>query len=689
MSNCFFPAGTERFLPLVIDTGNEEFLELFLKYLKVNDIAETNNAIKNYCKFKRPGIPINMLRVLRLDYKYLNGLTNIWQAALVHSTKSNMLDSVQYLLDHMPLKEMHPRQYNELMAKCIVRCAKDDNVNIFKALIKSAGDKYILNKNYNDIIDIAADRGHASFIKYLGRYYTDKYGCRVSKASVRKLNYLLLKPNFNWGPLDSVIEWLRTELRVTPKAAIRKNDIAELETITSPRPYSLELDLKIYLQMSQSMALFISQSNGPHTQTYMMRFHGKSLVNMIKAIGKPGSNITAHIACQFIANCNHSIVIGDLPRAMSLAASRSADVMKQLTVKFAAEYEVRYLIKALKKGCRETQKLIIDQFEQRHFETSNIKYAAFNQIAIASLEDVTFILDHLDCVRDDQNILVWAVSNPHLEVFEHVINLFPPLMIYHSMLINIIDRALLCYKPKIIEMIRLRFETPYLASNKTFTLYRPTITTLVSLAHDQTAPSLEYHFKSSIFTNIPVIERLRILNFLLHSGFMHMAPKVIKLCTDHIKALSIDHQQQMFQAIGLKDEVLEVPQASTKLERAFHLVFKDRKTGMHIMDRVGTVHKLLGINTEYLIKGAKLIDNHNLFDYIKYGATEWFLEAYSKFKFSTISGYNNVLLAEAFNRCNTQVVDLLMNNPLMGLDHTMNGLLSIEFVQNTYQHIGV
>ncbi|GAM26933.1 hypothetical protein SAMD00019534_101080 [Acytostelium subglobosum LB1] len=79
-------------LPLAIDSGNEQFVRLFLQHLTFN--KHTAKDLVTNVQFKRPGVSIGMIRLLHEEFNCLFSYSDLWQAALINSIKHNMLESV-------------------------------------------------------------------------------------------------------------------------------------------------------------------------------------------------------------------------------------------------------------------------------------------------------------------------------------------------------------------------------------------------------------------------------------------------------------------------------------------------------------------------------------------------------------------------------------------------------------------
>ncbi|GAM26064.1 hypothetical protein SAMD00019534_092390 [Acytostelium subglobosum LB1] len=208
--------------------------------------------------------------------------------------------------------------------------------------------------------------------------------------------------------------------------------------------------------------------------------------------------------------------------------------------------------------------------------------------------------------------------------------------------------------------------------------------------------SLAFVFNSSTFNNQSRSHRLRLVHHVLHHAYKIGATRLIKLCINHIESLNqlhCDDDDQPFTVPltpvignrGTSDQHV--------LERSFHMVMGDTKLVTLIMRHIGLIH-----SSSKAIKGSTLLDNHKLSDYIKYGATEYLIQAYTSIKQSF--PHNTTLLYEAFAKCNTIALDALLFNPNMSVyfdagclaemsssfSHPQWDRIVDEYIKFTYQY---
>ncbi|GAM19302.1 hypothetical protein SAMD00019534_024770 [Acytostelium subglobosum LB1] len=522
MSTKFSSFHILRNLLYAVDSGNVEFVRLLLQHTydanQKQSIAETTGI-----KLRRPGVRVDMLRMLHKEFKCLYAFSYLWEGALMHSAKYSMLDSVQYIINNMP---PHLEVTTGMLIKCLKQCAKSGNIDMFQTFIKlPVGTRYLFyqsNRDIKRIIEKAVDHGQESFINHLHQQYVGRY--YINKSCESLIRNLLVMP-----PPGEPTHTAR--LRIKSLSSVILND--DLTSIDLCIDQTINLKLKMCRTMSKSIARFIS---GPRTRVNRLCFGGKSILFMCEAVGRRGSSITTDMVFQFIVNGDHQSP-EDLETAMELASGYSTAVMKQLHTHFNIEYNnSKCLKKAMSFRCFETISLILNHPGDKSYlekDRNVIRDEAFMFVSKAPLSEVTFILDHIDFVRGDVELCQWAARSPHVDMFEHVINLFTLEQLNDQVINSIINQALLNDRVDNVCMLQQRFE-----NDQTISLIRPTLDTLHIMAQMNCYLTLEHYFNSTSFIDqfkLP-LQRERILHFVLKFGYKYSTHRVINLCTDQIKS---------------------------------------------------------------------------------------------------------------------------------------------------------
>ncbi|GAM20858.1 hypothetical protein SAMD00019534_040330 [Acytostelium subglobosum LB1] len=280
--------------------------------------------------------------MLHEDFNCLFVLPRLWQPALAHSVKCNMLDSVQYIIDNLPALDLdkwgyrmflHNTEGPNSLNTLFTQCAKDGNIAIFQELAKSSvGAEYLKTMPMRYVISEAIDHGHEAFLKHLYQHHVGNG--TIMKTWEDIIPNCFIKPEF--------------KLRVTPLAALRSGDTVCVEKLI----HSIDgLDSETCCRISNSMATFIVS---PRILPFTFHYYNNTLLNLIKAVGQPGSNITLDMVCQFVVNCRPIDPEENVNEAMRCAAGHSAELMRLLRSHYNAKLDNRCLAQSMEKGCRET-----------------------------------------------------------------------------------------------------------------------------------------------------------------------------------------------------------------------------------------------------------------------------------------------------------------------------------------------
>ncbi|GAM26937.1 hypothetical protein SAMD00019534_101120 [Acytostelium subglobosum LB1] len=229
-----------KHIHMAIDTGNEQFVRLFLQHMHITKgddaITISEQFKKRVIKYRRSTrISLSMLRMLEEEFNGLLYLIRpLWEAALTHSVEHNMLDSVQYILDNLLSRDSvwsGPSQ--NIMKKCIYLSIKVGSIMMFRILKGSRVGRIYLKSNSLDMerIKQARDSGHILFIKQL------------AEEMDHQSSDLLM-------PSKSI-----AEAPMTLFMAINNNDFVSVNALSHEID---ELDMDTCQRMSKEMATFIS-----------------------------------------------------------------------------------------------------------------------------------------------------------------------------------------------------------------------------------------------------------------------------------------------------------------------------------------------------------------------------------------------------------------------------------------------
>ncbi|GAM22514.1 hypothetical protein SAMD00019534_056890 [Acytostelium subglobosum LB1] len=631
------PTQTITRLPKAIDTGNIQFVRLLLKHTPFRrderDLINDKDEKPAKIKFKKGrGITLDMLRMLHEEFQCLFMFTNVWSAILLHSIKHNMTKSANYILDNM--SQVHSKL---LIGKCANRCAKAGNITIFQTLIKTdMGAKYLEKINLYQVIDLALDHGRENFLNYLAQQHVGK-------------------GTFNHDTEDRLLTCFvsngKGRLRVTPRAAILHNDFFSMDSFAQKRE-EINLDIKQCQRMSLSMVHYIANMHSPPL----------------------------------------------------IAAGRTTDIMDILHTRFGLKYTVESVVEALvKRRALKTLESIFQHLDKPFLNHYLLKSATDTYIKRQSLSAVVFVIDKLDAsLRNDPLICMHATHNPNIDVFEHVFNLFTLDQLDHRLIDEIIDdyevvnidkgrfiniiinEAMDSDRMDIVNMIQQR----YIMERCIGVELDASPIKLNELAKNGSYKSLTYLFNMPPFTDLPRMDQLRMIHNIKNLGYRHLMPRMVTICNDQIKVITFNDHHHDVQMTQHQDEDTRMPNvdSNSELDHVIHSVFNDVKLGKLIMEHIGQIHRSsLGMKENKLIKGVKLLENHSLEDYIKFGATEWFLKSYNDTFTPNVANtnqhhHNNHLLEIALTTCNKRVAEVLLANPMMSIEVCESHPISLSMV---------
>ncbi|GAM26898.1 LOW QUALITY PROTEIN: hypothetical protein SAMD00019534_100730, partial [Acytostelium subglobosum LB1] len=535
---CELPGEILDRLPVAVDAGNEQFVRLFLK--RFIPIERSYKHRVSVAKFRsRCGVSIGMLKILHEEAKLLNNHTALLNQVLYHSTKNNSMDSVQYIMDNIRAPLRLDRSLNQVITKSLVRCAKVGNIAMFEAIINAdILSHYPLRHFIKEILYPALDHGQESFIKHLvinhpfkNHYFKSWFKCIDSSNNNNQSQSI----EFCVANLDKI------KLSMIVSMAIRLDDNSSAEKLL----YYQEFNGNLFRKMSKSMAELITGPR-PHGKNPYV-FDVSSILHMIEAIGQSRSTITPDMVCQYIENCyiitnneyDQEDEVDKPCRLMWAAAAHSAKLMQLLHTRYKLDYDAGSLEVALEKRCRETISLLFQQ-DVHNYNIGNqrIINGLHSLMAKGSLEDVVYVLDQLTWVSYDwPEILVSALLNDDIKVFEYTIKMFTIDQLDDTLLSTVVDLVLRRDWLHIFKMLvqRCDDEEDVSFSNRVMAIAHSY--NLSKLARSNSYQSLEY-----LFNNFPtpttMSQQLSSCHSIMYHAYQSVTTRVIKLCTDKINAIN-------------------------------------------------------------------------------------------------------------------------------------------------------
>ncbi|GAM26431.1 hypothetical protein SAMD00019534_096060 [Acytostelium subglobosum LB1] len=619
-------------LMAAIESGNEHFVRLLLHHLSLDQLIAEH--LMNIHTNPRRAVNVRVLKVLHEEFNCLLRLGNLSDVLLQSSVQFGAKESAIYIMNHL-----HIPDSMWLVEDCFILCTASGNIDIFMALSRWPPGKEFLNSESGlvRIISDARDRDHVDFLLQL-RDRVDTMALAPNQDTLDELNAILSQYSLPWGTPSNLLK------------AILDDDLGAAEALIDKID---ELDEDTCESMSTAMAMSLFR---PRSISGRLVLRGNTLNNMIKAIGRRGSSITGDIVCMMIDNC-------DLPSpshtkdSLVKSASISLALMERIHNKFNVDYNGRCLAQALiRRRCNETLPTLLQQVVNDS-DRDAIMMEANASLRSVTIEEFNMFASLLPSIASNPETCLWASKCDTVDVFAHLINKFTyQEMSNNRLLVRIVEEAYHLDKPEVIRCLELQ----YVGHD----LPRPTHSMLEEAVTANCLDILEYYFDiSSSFKSMSISHRLRTLHTVRYLGYIWGTTRVIKLCNERINMVKSDTP-----TLEHKPDVTTNITSSSIMDVPFHQVFGDGILGPLIMRNVGEIYRSLGYGEDQLIKGSTLLSNHSLLQYIKYGATEWFLKSYSLVSDKFVDTQNDNLMSAAFERCDKRILDILLDNPNMTIN---------------------
>ncbi|GAM19361.1 hypothetical protein SAMD00019534_025360 [Acytostelium subglobosum LB1] len=687
MFKAYLEVHTARTLPLndshlvtAIDTGNEHFVRLLLQHHCFEQPPEEAERLV----LKRPGVSVNVLKVLHEDYDRLYH-DDLWKMTLLHSIRSQQADSVQYIIDHLPPTK------ESTMIECIhtwmTHIVAHGNVAIINSISPRVF-RYLLPMHcdlLSTALMVAIADGYEEVIKYL---YTHHVG--MGKGGMHPMAEITVVQHL-FG--ESYVKVPKNDLNSnilainTPSIVIIKDVIEQVDSHLQNMIY---ISTSLWRRMSKRMATHISN---PRSRRLPL-FNPQTLLSMLQSVGVPGSQVTEDMVLNFVDNCAQYVdpdsdqyatesvqATQALVLATKLSMTRS---MQRIHGAYQLEYNTDCLRKALANDDFMALSIIFGNVLPTELDdwsnNEHVDLAADKLIAKSSLDTVTLVLKHLSATREDVCICEWAVFNSAPEVFQHIIKLFT----FEEIVSNINDtimRAFECDRPDVLVTLRQLYE------DNGKTLPMPSLHLLVLGAKSNSLQALVYYLGTPEFANLPKIIRLRTLHaininahFEGNVGIVNHTSELIKEAQANKKRgrdeSEIGHNQR-----DDEDDAKVRVAASPRLETAIHKVFTDTKLIGLVMGHISNVHNSASVGEEQRVKGKVLLACNSLGQYNKFGASQWFLKAHQTLEDNNNRFFpNSNLLYNSMIMPNTAILDALLINPKMVYQEDGQNFLNDMFI---------
>ncbi|GAM28178.1 hypothetical protein SAMD00019534_113540 [Acytostelium subglobosum LB1] len=443
--------------------------------------------------------------------------------------------------------------------------------------------------------------------------------------------------------------------------AIRNDDLHIAKMVLdhcSINQLELDIDIDAWCRfMSKEMGLLIANSNkGPLLLTR------NQLTCLIESIGQSDSQVTEEMVTQFIIHNMINTSTEEInSQCLEMAAGVSHSLLTLVVDTFhptLTEYPDGCLSRAIKRGCLEN---II-------FLTKNI-YQGSDTIGRQAQSMETGPLEYVKAVYTNLPVnakrfrvgMEAAIANSNDAVFEYMFNNRSTEFESDNLGLTAIS-AIRLDKPRVLQLLVKHMKWEIHLSD------------ILMAAAYNSVRVLEYLIVTNTANMITIANRLRTFKEAINNGYKFGNIHIIRLCSSIIKDITLNkkrkHPEDESQP-GEPNKREEAPSSSSRMTLAFHMVFRDRRLGRIIMKMIGDISRTSDVKS---ISGRALLEIDTLDEYIKYGATEWFIKAYSAV--SNLYPFNNHLLETAITYARSKIVDVLFNNTNMHINDSGSNILS-------------
>ncbi|GAM28180.1 hypothetical protein SAMD00019534_113560 [Acytostelium subglobosum LB1] len=713
------PNISELALLEAMDKGDEQFVRLILQYTSSVDIEEFDpqyDVGKVEADMTRPGISVNVLRVIHEEYNIDHKYIQVWKQALRYSVNHNIVESVRYIIEHESLRNVVGGT-----SKMLVSCCELGHLESLQTIMAHMP---VPKKfwSYGNPAKLAAENGHANILRYLAQHHLDEVNINNELLSTALLNGHLNVANvildeltnipiqeisvlgINWRLIsDQLINRLAKHPRVNlahqseyqPEAkmsdydstqhrfswAIRNNDLPTANAVIDHcrrNEFKLDSDISFWCKyMSLEMGMLIASLSSD----LFYKLRHEELARIIESIGKPDSCLTEQVVDKLIANKMVQMESNDeeeSSRILDLAAGVSLSLMK--LVKRSLEtprYNAGCLLQAIKQGCNDS--IIYLAKAKGVNQGLNIVQDILKGIETCSLETAKAIITHYPL--SITKCITSSVSNPNLAVFEYLLD-YKSTNHTSQHLKEFVIRAMHRDKPQILRLLMEKKEVEICLEH------------IEEAAKHNSFNMLEYllvTWTASPFSanRMTPSHRLRTVNTALNHGYINGFTRVIHLCTSIINEINSNKKRKQPDDHSQSEEEFNKMEVTTpsssRMTLAFHMVFRDRRLGMIIMGMISEISKTVGIKDQWRISGRALLEIDTLKEYIKFGATEWFIKSFNSI--SSIYPFNTRLLMSAITHAQSSILNVLLNNTNMTMiDYKDNTRSLLSTLISTAQH---
>ncbi|GAM26653.1 hypothetical protein SAMD00019534_098280 [Acytostelium subglobosum LB1] len=649
-------------LVLAVDRGNIHFVRLLLKlHGQSRDFkpSATNILGRAIYVFRFPGIDVDMLKLLKEMGALSSGLCS---RALEHCITNRRVESVQYILE--VAKEFDEQQRIEIdreVQTSIMRHTRLGHLDIIQSLLSVAPSNHRTNYSPgSNLSRVAAENGHMHIIEHLHKNNIGNDSLRSAEESTI-MELMITRCGDQWDQV-MVSRVLYKRVLDQMNAALRRGDQSTAMDILNSH-WDKGLSSKAWSYPTELLITFLSIHKSNHT-------HGLTpggLCHIVQRISD--GRVSLEHGLEYLRNA--MVVAPDEPdddddgsggeeehilkqSSMNLAAGFSLALLLRVKEMTLLDYDYRCLEAAIEHDRLDViSYLLANNFINGSFMQSWTFELLFTKGSVDAIKIV-----HQHVKLDKPNLCVNSIKNS-LEVFKHVMEyVHPPSSLSPRQHRSIINAAVVQDK---VNHLKHLIDILYSL------IPMPSLDTLIEATKKSAVSTLEYIFvkiKPLPLTRLSEIEQLRVLKSILHSAYDSGNTRIITICNNLIRDINTANPNMKRKYSD------DTPTALA--QSVIHSVLGNNKLNSMIMKHVGLIHRsCLGIDQSLIIKGGQLFGNNSLLDFIKYGATEYFIKSFKSINLKhSYPPNNNKLISAAiahFTPRHIPLLDALIAHPSMTL----------------------
>ncbi|GAM26667.1 hypothetical protein SAMD00019534_098420 [Acytostelium subglobosum LB1] len=589
--------------------------------------------------------------------KFLNemGALNLRFCSIVlkHCVTNDRVESVRYLLE--VTKELDHTQkggFDRAVQASIIRSATLGYLDILQSLLRVVPCDHRYSYTRKNLSREAAENGHLHIIEHLHKNNIGDGTLTSDEESI------VIKLMNNHYVKDERIDLVEAShfLYQTPleelEAALKRDDQSAARDILISQ-WDSGLSSTVWSSLSKLMIAFLSIHRSNHSHNISL----DCLYQLVKHIKDGELSLEHGLEYLRMATFVEPDESGDgeflLKRSsLNWAASISLELLQCIQGMTSLEYDNRCLDSAIEHNRLD---VILYLLANNWIDCVIQNWSPKILFAKGSVDAIKIIQKHVTV--SNPQLCVNTIQNT-LEVFKHVMEHVNPLSSLSSQqLRSIVNSAVVQDKVDHLKHLVDITHSP---------MPTPSLDTLIEATKKNAVSTLEYILvktNQSPFNRLSEIDQLRVLRSILDSAYDSGHTRIIAICINLIRGIPDTKMKRKYSDMEMDDA------PATLTQSVVHSVLGNNKLNSMIMEHVGWIHRsCLGIDDNLIIKGEQLFGNNSLLDFIKYGATEYFIKSFKSINLKHSYPPNNKLISATiahFTPLHIPILDVLLRYPSM------------------------